>query len=77
MQCWMKCSRQRLKKEIPATIRRCSDLGLPPAGRVSSASRHLRDPALGAFLDGLRDALMLRLPVLRRSEIPVGAVEQA
>ena len=65
-------------------VQRHSDLGWPPAGRVSGASRHcplqhLRDPAgraLGAFLDGLRDASALRLSVLQRSEVPVGAVDQ-
>ena len=66
-------------------MRRCSDLGWPPAGRVLGASRHcplwhLRDPAspaLGAFLDGLRDASELWLSVLQRSEVPAGAVDQA
>ena len=71
--------------KIERGIRRCSDLGLPAADRVSGASRHcplqhLRDPvgrALGAFLDGLRDAPALRLSVLQRSEVPLGAVDQA
>ena len=38
--------------------------------------RHLRDPSSPA-LGGLRDASALRLSVLQRSEVPVGALDQA